>query len=80
MFGSVLTGTNDGDGDLDLLVDRGKATTLFTTAGLQIDAKKLLGVPVDVLTPSALPPKFRDEVIARTEPLSRIPSALKIGR
>jgi uncharacterized protein len=51
IFGSVLTGTDTEDSDLDLLVDRGEATSLFTLAGLQIAAEKLLGVSVDVLTP-----------------------------
>jgi predicted nucleotidyltransferase len=36
---------------------------------LQIDAEKLLGVSVDVLTPEGLPPKFRDKVLRQAEPL-----------
>jgi predicted nucleotidyltransferase len=69
VFGSVLTGTDTDDSDLDLLVDRGEATTLMTIAGLQIDAEKLLGVSVDVLTPDGLSPKFRDKVLRQAEPL-----------
>ena len=30
---------------------------------------QLLGVPVDVVTPKALPARFRDEVIAEAVPL-----------
>jgi predicted nucleotidyltransferase len=44
VFGSVLTGKDDGDSDLDLLVDATEETTLFTLGGLQDDAEKLLGV------------------------------------
>ncbi len=69
IFGSVLTGTDTEESDLDLLVDPAESTTLFTIAGLQIDAEKLLGVTVSVLTPNGLPPKFRDRVLQQAEPL-----------
>jgi predicted nucleotidyltransferase len=69
VFGSVLTGMDDEDSDLDLLVDPKDSTTLMTMAGLRIDAEKLLGVPVDVLTPEGLPSKFRDKVLRQAEPL-----------
>jgi predicted nucleotidyltransferase len=38
-------------------------------SGLKIDAEKLLGVPVSVLTPNGLPPKFRQEVLQQAQPL-----------
>ncbi len=63
VFGSVLTGTDTDHSDLDLLVDPDATTTLLTIAGLQIDAETLLGVPVSVLTPKGLPPRFRDQVL-----------------
>ena len=69
VFGSVLTGTDDEASDLDLLVDPTKTTTLFTLAGFKADAEDLLGVPVSVLTPDALPPKFRSQVLQRAQPL-----------
>jgi uncharacterized protein len=69
IFGSVVAGTDDDESDLDLLVDPGHSTSLLTLAGLQIDAEKLLGVPVSVLTPNGLPPKFRNEVLQRAQPL-----------
>lgn len=69
VFGSVLTGTDNEESDLDLLVDPSESTSLFTIAGLKIDAEKLLGVPVSVLTPNGLPPKFRDRVLQQAEPL-----------
>jgi predicted nucleotidyltransferase len=69
VFGSVLTGTDREGSDLDLLVDPSDSTTLLTIAGLQIDAEALLGVAVDVLTPNARPPKFRDKVLRQAEPL-----------
>jgi uncharacterized protein len=69
VFGSVLAGTDTDDSDLDLLVDRGEATTLFTLAGLEHEARKLLRVPVSVLTPGFLPLKFRDQVLREAQPL-----------
>lgn len=69
VFGSVLTDTDTEESDLDLLVEPSKSTTLLTLAGLQIDAEKLLGVTVSVLTPNGLPPKFRDSVLQQATPL-----------
>ena len=69
IFGSVVTGTDDEDSDLDLLVDPTETTSLFTIAGFRADAEELLGVPVSVLTPDALPPKFRSEVLQKSQPL-----------
>jgi uncharacterized protein len=69
VFGSVLTGTDTDESDLDLLVEPGQSTSLLTLAGLKLDAEKLLGVPVSVLTPNGLPPKFRPDVLRRAQPL-----------
>ena len=69
VFGSVLSGTDTDQSDLDLLVDATETTTLFTLARLQHAAQELLGVPVSVLTPGFLPETFRDHVLERAEPL-----------
>jgi uncharacterized protein len=69
IFGSVLTGTDDEESDLDLLVVPAETTSLFTLAGFKADAEDLLGVPVSVLTPDALPLKFRSEVLQQAQPL-----------
>lgn len=63
VFGSVLRGDDADDSDLDLLVDPDSTTTLFTLAALQIEAEKLLGVPVDVLTPKSLPRRARAKIL-----------------
>lgn len=69
VFGSVLHG-HDGDGsDLDLLVDPLPGATLFDLGGLQVELEELLGVPVDLLTPGDLPPRFRDRVLAEARPV-----------
>lgn len=69
VFGSVASGTDTDASDLDLLVDPEQSTSLFTIAGLKIDAEKLLGVPVSVITPNGLPPKFRNRVLQQAQPL-----------
>ncbi len=69
MFGSVLRGEDRDGSDLDLLVDALPGATLFDLGGLQIELEELLGVPVDLLTPGDLPPKFRDQVLAEARPV-----------
>jgi predicted nucleotidyltransferase len=69
VFGSVATGTDTEQSDLDLLVDPVETTSLLTLAAFKRDAENLLGVPVSVLTPNALPPKFRSRVLQQAEPL-----------
>ncbi len=67
VFGSVLHGDDTEDSDLDLLVEPTSETTLMDIAAIQHELKKLLGISVDVLTPKALPEKFRYSVIAEAE-------------
>lgn len=69
VYGSVLTGKDGDESDLDLLVDATPRTTLFTLAGLERDAEELLGVRVSVLTPGFLSKKFRDSVLQQAQPL-----------
>ncbi len=69
VFGSVLNGADQDGSDLDLLVDPLPGATLFDLGGLQDELQELLGVPVDLLTPGDLPPKFRDQVLAQARPV-----------
>lgn len=69
VYGSVLTGKDDEESDLDLLVDATDKTTLFTLGGLEHEAQELLGVRVSVLTPGFLPSKFRDRLLRQAQPL-----------
>ena len=67
VFGSVLHGDDTNDSDLDLLVDPTSETTLMDIAKIQVEVARLLNVRVDVLTPKALPDKFRDQVIKEAQ-------------
>lgn len=69
IFGSALRGTDQDGSDLDLLVDALPGATLFDLGGLQVELEDLLGVHVDVLTPSDLPSKFRDQILAEAMPV-----------
>ncbi|MFI3158124.1 MAG: nucleotidyltransferase family protein [Methylococcaceae bacterium] len=69
VFGSVLHGDDTEDSDLDLLVDPTPETTLMDIAKIQVEVAQLLNITVDVLTPKALPDKFRDQVIKEAQPV-----------
>ena len=68
-FGSVVHGWDKDGSDLDLLVDPTPETTLFDIGAILHELGQLLGVPVDVLTPNALPDSFRGEVLAEARPV-----------
>lgn len=65
----MLQGCDTEGSDLDLLVDPTPETTLFDIGAIRHELLELLGVPVDVLTPKALPEKFRATVLAQAEPV-----------
>ncbi|MFO1510405.1 MAG: nucleotidyltransferase family protein [Steroidobacteraceae bacterium] len=69
VFGSAARGDDREDSDLDLLVEPAPTTTLFTLAALQIEAERLLGVPVDVLTPKSLPRGSRERILREAVPV-----------
>jgi predicted nucleotidyltransferase len=43
--------------------------TMFDIGAIRHELRELLGVPVDVLTPTALPEKFRARVLAEARPI-----------
>ena len=69
IFGSVALGEDHDGSDLDLLVEPSPTTTLFTLAALQIEAERLLGVSVDVLTPRGLPRGSRERILKEAVPV-----------
>jgi uncharacterized protein len=69
LFGSVLHGSDNGNSDIDILVDTLPGATLFDLGGLQQDLQDLLGTPVDLLTPGDLPSEFRERVLAEARPI-----------
>lgn len=69
VFGSVVHGDDGPDSDLDLLIDPTPDTTLLDIGAIRHKLRTLLGVPVDVLTPKALPPGFREVVLSEAVPV-----------
>jgi len=63
VFGSALRGEDTESSDLDLLVEPTSETTLLDIAKIQVEIARLLNINVDVLTPNALPDKFRVQVL-----------------
>jgi hypothetical protein len=63
-----LHGHDKEGSDLDLLVDVLPGATLFDLGGLQVELESLLGIRVELLTPSDLPKKFRAQVLAEAHP------------
>lgn len=69
VFGSVLRGEDTVESDLDLLVEPKPGMTLLNVGAIECGVSELLGVEVDVLTPNALPEKFRARVMAEAQPV-----------
>lgn len=69
VFGSVVHGEDTEASDLDILVDPTQETTLMDIGAIRHELHKLLGVPVDVLTPKALPESFRNRVLSEAVPV-----------
>lgn len=69
VFGSVAHGSDTDKSDLDILVDPTSDTTLFDLGAIRYKLRNLLGVPVDVLTPGALPDSFRQIVLDEAIPV-----------
>ncbi len=69
VFGSVIHGNDTEDSDLDILIDPTPETTLFDIGAIRHKLLQLLDVPVDVLTPKALPEKFRATVLLEAVPV-----------
>lgn len=69
VFGSVLTGQDRLDSDLDVLVETLPETTLFDLGGLQDALEEALGVKVDVKTPFDLPTHIRADILRQAVPI-----------
>jgi predicted nucleotidyltransferase len=64
VFGSVARGEAGPGSDVDLLVEVDDRMTLFRLSHLKDRLEDLLGKPVDLVTPGALRPQFRDTILA----------------
>lgn len=69
VFGSVLDGTDTEESDLDILIEPSRAMTLFDIGAIRYELKELLKIEVDVLTPGALPDRWKDVVLQEAKPI-----------
>jgi predicted nucleotidyltransferase len=69
LFAFVLYGDDLAENDLDLLVDALPGSTLQDLGAIQAELEKLLGVPVEVITPADLPARHRDQVLREAIPV-----------
>lgn len=69
VFGSALHGQDTDDSDLDLLIDTTPETSLFDVGAIRSELTELLGVEVDVLTPGALPDRWKMNVLNEAQAL-----------
>jgi predicted nucleotidyltransferase len=72
VFGSVATGENRPDSDIDFLVDLDQGRGLLDLGGLLSDLLEMLGVAVDVVEAGGIHPYIRDRVLAEAVPLLRV--------
>ena len=69
VFGSVATGTDHEDSDLDLLVDALPGMSLFDQGGIIYDLEELLRIRVDVVTSGGIRQRYRDRIFAEALPV-----------
>ena len=69
VFGSAMRRDDVPGSDLDLLVEPTPQTTLFDIGAIRFELKQLLGIDIDVLTPNALPDRYRTWVLEAAQPV-----------
>ena len=69
VFGSVARGDDDGNSDLDLLVDVEPGRGLFAMGEFAFAVEELLGVFTQVVTVSGLKARLHDRVLAEAVPV-----------
>ena len=65
LFGSYIRGEQTENSDIDLLIefDPKAHITLFDLVDIQETLEKILGIKVDILTPGALSPYIKDNIL-----------------
>ena len=63
IFGSYVRGTEQGDSDLDVLVEFAVVPSLFEFVGLRLELSDLLGIEVDLVMKRALKPPIGERIL-----------------
>ena len=69
MFGSIATGENRAESDVDFLVDLDEGRNLFDLGGMLADLRHALASDIDLVEARCLLPYIRDRVLAEAVPL-----------
>lgn len=69
VFGSVATGHDTVESDIDLLVDVGEGVGLFSLGALEVELSELLQSSVDVVPAGGLKPRIKEQVLETAVPL-----------
>lgn len=69
VFGSALHGNDTPESDLDILIDPTEETSLFDVGNTRTELAELIGFEVDVLTPGALPERWKQRVLREARPI-----------
>ena len=69
VFGSVLRGEDTEGSDLGILVEPTSETMLMDVGAIHFELSELMNISIDVLTPRALPEKFRHLVEQEAQPI-----------
>lgn len=75
VFGSVARGDDVPESDLDLLVEFTRSKSLLDLVGIEHEFEEALGRKVDLVTPAALSPYIRDEVLREARDVYVRPAA-----
>ena len=69
LFGSFLYGTESKESDVDLVVELNPSTPIgfFKLAHIRRNLESFIGRKVDLLTPDAMSPYFRNNVLIEAE-------------
>lgn len=63
LFGSMVRHEARENSDVDILVEFSESVGLFEFIRLKAYLEKLLGMPVDLVTPDALKPRLRERIL-----------------
>lgn len=69
VFGSVATGADHEDSDIDLLFTMNEPFSLLALGRLERQIAECVGLPVDLVPDSALRPELRDRMLGEAVPL-----------
>jgi len=64
LFGSLVSGEETNESDIDLLVELPERASLLDLAGLKIDLEELLEKEVDVITYDSIHPLLKESILS----------------